>query len=161
MRIEGSPIATIRWPTDASFEIIHGAEKDVRLCEYLQEFFRLLDRGGPDAVGPGFLGSDFEREQELERLAFIDREVRRPEDYDGPPPSVRIVPRGAVPELSAVTLSESNIVVYEIGMRYVRSDPYTGMAILYAYLYCGGMEDRTRSLVLHFPHISKAMWTEA
>jgi hypothetical protein len=161
MRVEGSPITTVRWPTDDDFEIIHGPEKDVRLQEYLELFFELLDRGGVRGAREGLLNSDFERQQELERLAFIDREVRQPEQYDGPPPSVVIRRPNAIPALKGVRLPNLEVVLYTVGMRYVRSDPYTGTAILYAYLYCGGMVNRSRTLTLWFPEITTALWEDA
>ena len=161
MRVEDSPITTIRWPTDADFEIIHGPEKDGRLTEYLELFFELLDEGGVNWARDGLLNSNFERQQELERLAFIDREVRQPEQYDGPPPSVVIGHPTEFPSLRGIRLPNQDVVLYDVGMRYIRSDPYTGMAILYAYLYCSGMEARSRTLILRFAEISMAMWDVA
>lgn len=161
MQVEHSPITTVRWPTDTNFEIIHGPEKDERLREYMALFFDLLDQGGTRATVDGLLGSQFEHEQELERLAFIQREVRRPEEYDVPPPSVRIAPAVAFPELDGCYMPYHEVVLYQVGMRYIRSDPYTGTAILYAYLYCGGMDERHRALVLHFPEITGTAWDNA
>ena len=46
-------------------------------------------------------------------------------------------------------------------MKKIRSDPYTGTAILYAYLYCGGMNLRHRNLVLRFANSTQAMWQQA
>lgn len=161
MRVEGAPITTIRWPTDDDFEIIHGPTKDVRLREYLRLFFDLLDRGGVGGAREGLLTSEFEEQQEIERQAFIDREVRQPEQYDGPPPSVVIGHPNDIPALRGIELPTRETVVYGVGMRYIRSDPYTGMAILYAYLYCGGMENRSRTLILRFPEISMALWDVA
>jgi hypothetical protein len=43
-------------------------------------------------------------------------------------------------------------------MSKIRSDPYTGTALLYSYLYCGGHPTQTRNLVLHFPNITIARW---
>jgi hypothetical protein len=51
------------------------------------------------------------------------------------------------------------IVVYNVGMNYIRSDPYTGMAILYHYLYIAGHS--ARALVLWFPSIPHADWKRA
>ncbi len=41
----------------------------------------------------------------------------------------------------------------------IRSDPYTGMAILYHYLYVA--EHTSRALVLWFPNISRQSWRTA
>ena len=51
---------------------------------------------------------------------------------------------------------QHRVVVYNVGMNYIRSDPYAGMAALYYYLYC---EDRTAQILL-FPNISLAEWNE-
>jgi hypothetical protein len=53
------------------------------------------------------------------------------------------------------------VVLYKIGMRYMRSDPYTGSAMLYRYLYVLGERKRNRALILHFPHITQRMWDDA
>lgn len=161
MRVEGTPITTIRWPTDDSFEIIHGPQKDIRVIRYLELFFDLLVSGDLDWASRAIVASEFEREQELERLAFIQSEVQSPDEYDFPPQSVRIVEAEDFPQFSGLHTPTAEVVLYRVGMRYVRSDPYTGMAILYAYLYCGGMENRSRSLVLHFPDITIALWRQA
>jgi hypothetical protein len=44
-------------------------------------------------------------------------------------------------------------------MKKIRSDPYTGMALLYHYLYKEEHDDR--ALVLWFPNIKHSMWQEA
>jgi hypothetical protein len=46
------------------------------------------------------------------------------------------------------------IELYHIGMNYIRSDPYAGMAALYHYLYCGN--DVVQ--ILHFPNIQFNEW---
>ena len=43
-----------------------------------------------------------------------------------------------------------------VGMNYIRSDPYAGMAALYYYLYC---DNRTAQILL-FPNISVTEWNE-
>ena len=51
------------------------------------------------------------------------------------------------------------LVVYKVGMTNIRSDPYTGMAILYRYLYV--LESDSRALILWFPNITEAVWRQA
>jgi hypothetical protein len=163
-KIEQSPITTIRWPVDGDFEIIRGPKKDVRVIEYLQLFFASLDtHHNIPEVSRSILNSEFEVQQHLERMKFIDDEVTNPEQYDGPPPSVRFEKISQYPGLVGIGLAESAVVlvIYDVGMRAIRSDPYTGMAILYAYLYCGGMVNRSQPLVLHFPHVTKEDWATA
>jgi hypothetical protein len=161
MAIEECPVTTIRWPVDAEYEIIQQPRKDDRLREYLTLFFTEYERN-PRRVASAILNSEFERQQEEERQRFVSREVKRSADYDGPPPSLEIGrPRDfGLPAAAARTLGEE-IVFYRVGMRYIRSDPYTGMAILYAYLYCGGLRRRLRPLVLWFPYISVSAWQTA
>lgn len=161
MRIEGCPVTTIRWPVDTRYEIVRGSRKDERLREYLAMFFEAYERD-PDTVPQVILNSDFAREQEVERTEFVAREVRRSAGYDRPPPSVgRAAPAAfGIPADAAAALGDE-IVFYQVGMRYIRSDPYTGMAIMYAYLYCGGLDRALRPLVLGFPYIGVADWRAA
>jgi hypothetical protein len=164
MKVERSPITTIRWPIDEQFEIVQTANKDKRLREYLELFFELLDRHGPTGLGKALIESNFEAIQEEERQNFISTEVRDPGQYQGPPPSVVIRRLGDIPQLAEIRtpgLGKREIVFYNVGMNYIRSDPYTGMAILYAYLYCNGMRKRSRDLVLWFPNITREMWEAA
>jgi hypothetical protein len=67
-----------------------------------------------------------------------------------------IASRIDVPHLA----SFDEVVIYRIGMRKIRSDPYTGAAMLYRYLYVLGVEARC-ALVLSFPHITVDMWKMA
>ena len=98
-----------------------------------------------------------------ERNAFARTSIRNPDQYDRPPPSVKILTIPGFEQRhgqSGRTLQGVNeLVTYEIGMTYIRSDPYTGMAMLYRYLYV--LENPGRALVLWFPNITEAMWREA
>jgi len=165
--IEGSSVETINWPVDEHYEVVQNATKDDRMRAYLGTFFRLYDAGGVDTVNRSMKDSGFHREQTHERQEFIRREIRRREQYDAPAASVMIgniqqlVPLRNVAE--AGRLPHPEIVLYKVGMKYIRSDPYTGMGMLYEYLYAGGASHttRTRSFVFHFPNISVAMWRNA
>ena len=161
MAIEKSPVTTIRWPVDADYEIIQGPAKDRRLIDYLNLFFTERRRD-PANVAQAILNSAFEAEQEAERRRFVQTEVRRSGGYSSPPASVGTghPTTFGVPGAAAAALGRE-VVFYAVGMRRIRSDPYTGMAILYAYLYCGGLSSKTRSLLLGFPHISIADWRTA
>lgn len=164
MEVEKSPITTIRWPVDDDWEIIHGPEKDARMREYMVRFMDLLSQGATPAERRlALLNSEFEHAQEVERREFVESQVRHPEQYDRPPNSVQLGPASHFAELTGAGLGHAAITFYNIGMNYIRSDPYTGMAILYAYLYCGGMQPaaRHRKLVLHMPRITSAMWDKA
>ncbi len=43
-------------------------------------------------------------------------------------------------------------------MKNIRSDPYTGMGILYSYLYCGGMDNRSIIFIFSFENITYNDW---
>lgn len=96
--------------------------------------------------------SSFHAAQIEERKSFVASEVRRPEQYSQPPNSVIVDRTTEIASLTAhdaqKTLAQPESVVYSVGMRYIRSDPYTGMAMLYEYLYAGGPYSHTRNLVL-------------
>ena len=162
--IESASVIPIRWPVDASYEVLQTREKDARMCRYLDLFFRLYDEHGVPAMTSLIEGSEFAIEQVAERDEFIRREVANPEQYDVPPGSVQIAACRDLAPLRGVSHAYdlgTEAVLYEVGMQKLRSDPYTGMAILYAYLYCDGMAARTRPLILWFPHIEKSRWEES
>ena len=160
-KIENTAITTIKWPVDQNYEIIQTTSKDTRVRAYLNLFFSLYNTYGLPDMLKHIMHSSFEHEQEIERQQFISTQVVRPEQYDSPPPSVRIAPWQSIKKLASESPRNLNCretVFYTVGMTYIRSDPYTGMAMLYSYLYCGGMQNRTRDLVLYFPHIAQDMW---
>lgn len=159
--IENTSVTIINWPVDAACEIIQTPEKDNHVREYLKLFFEYYNVHGPEGMIEYIKNSDFEAERRRERAAFARADVRNPEQYNGPPPSVRIARttdilplRGA--DTSVLHFAET--VFYNVGMTYIRSDPYTGTALLYSYLYCGGQPSRTRNMVLYFPNITIEMW---
>lgn len=157
--VEGSAVTLINWPVDGKYEVIKDSTKDMRMREYLQLFFDSYKPGRLEQTSLAIMSSRFEAKQEDERKDFIEREVTNPEQYELPPESVKIGPPGLILEGGSLPPSLGNeIVLYNVGMTYIRSDPYCGMAMLYAYLYCGGLANRTRKLVLRFPNISMAKW---
>jgi len=157
-----SPVTTINWIVDDDCEIIRDASKDVRMKEYLSLFFRLYKGGSFETLRREIINSDFEQQQHDERETFVRADIRNPRQYDGPPNSVAILNHedalATYPALDNCNLLERESVVYNVGMRYVRSDPFTGMSLLYIYLYCGGLEDKQRNLVLHFANLPKELW---
>ena len=162
--IENTAITTINWPVNENYEVIKTSAKDNRIKEYLNLFFPLYRSYGFDDLPSHIMSSQFEKNQESERREFIRQEVSRPEQYDGPPTSVKIAELTSIPKLTGarrINLTTKEVVIYTIGMTYVRSDPYTGMALLYAYLYCNGMANRNRQLVLDIPNISQETWNKA
>jgi len=163
-KIEKSVITIINWPVDKNYEIIQTPNiRDAHVTEYLELFFDHYNRFGLNGIHGRISNSDFETKRHIERDNFIQSDVRNPEQYNGPPNSVEICPIddcNLIPYNCRDNLNCDEIVLYRIGMTYIRSDPYTGMAMLYSYLYCGGMENRNRNLILRFPNISKQMWKD-
>ncbi len=162
--IESAAITTVNWPVDANYELIKSTSKDSRMRQYLDLFFDSYKPNHLAGLNQLLQSSVFEREQEIERLKFIENEVKKPEQYSVPPPSVTLQASSAFAKkhnLASDHFALPNLLLYNVGMDYIRSDPYTGSAILYAYLYCGGMRDRTSHLVLHFPRITRDEWANA
>jgi hypothetical protein len=159
--VNRSAVTCINWPVDSNFEIVRLPSKDDRLREYLDLFFSAYDRREGADVNEAIRGSEFAAMQHEERQLFSTT-LRRAGDYGSPPKSVQI---GSGQEIAirigARDLADFNeIVIYDVGMRKIRSDPYTGMAMLYRYLYVLGV-DAKRALVLHFPHVTTDMWRKA
>jgi hypothetical protein len=161
-RVHNTAITTINWPVDDGYEIVQDPSKDERVRRYLATFFRALDEHGLEGVNEALLSSKVQREQLAEQRAFAST-IKNPEQYDEPPPSVtflagdRAADEFGIPELA----SHDEMVIYKVGMRYIRSDPYTGTAMLYRYLYVLGKPERDRRFILHFPHVDDAMWDVA
>ena len=94
---------------------------------------------------------------------FARSSIRNPSQYDSPPDSVSILTpaefRRRHGEIDDGLLGYAELVVYKIGMRKIRSDPYTGTSLMYRYLYV--LRDPKRALVLWFPEIEVSKWQEA
>lgn len=162
--VEGSAVLSINWPVDADCEVIQTPAKDARTIAFLNLFFELYDKLGVPGLNKPLMESKFEAEQIEERKAFIKGKVKRAAGYDGPPETVRIVKtRDLAAPLDKLSIGGKQLpetVVYSIGMTYIRSDPYTGSAMMYEYLYANGPHARTRHVVLEFPHIEFAEWAK-
>lgn len=156
-------VTTMNWPVDSSYEIIKSAKKDETIIEFLDIFFKQYNQTGLKGLNKFFRDSDFEKKLEAERKNFIKEEIKNPEQYDGPPDSVSFVENQTFLKEFAARLAnqKKESVLYDVGMTYVRSDPYTGMALLYTFLYCGGLEKTIRNLILKFPNISLETWNES
>ena len=127
--------------------------------QYMELFLDYYTRHGMSGLTEYIKSSRFQAEQLAEQRAFAEREIRSPEQYDAPPASVEIlsVPqfeRAYCPLPGRLKRAVDRVVAYDIGMTYIRSDPYVGMAALYYYLY---RDDRTAQLLL-FPNISVTEW---
>jgi hypothetical protein len=159
--VNKSAVTCINWPVDANCEVIRLPLKDERLREYLDLFFAAFDDRKRADVNATISASPFEVEQRLERESFTST-LRRASDYDSPPQSVQIeLGLTVASRLAQSQLADfTEVVVYNVGMRKIRSDPYTGMAMLYRYLYVLGV-NANRALVLDFPHVTVDMWRTA
>lgn len=153
-------ITTINWPVDTKYEVLKNPNKDLRIIEYLNLFFAYYDNNGFTGLTEFIKNSDFQKQQIIEQNRFIEKEVRSPEKYDTPPNSVQILPLATFKQTYGVTAtfpsSIDKIVLYHVGMTYIRSDPYTGMAALYRHLYT----DKSSStlLILNFAEITSELW---
>jgi hypothetical protein len=164
-KIEKSAVTTINWPVDKHYEIIQTPSiRDARPRAFMELFFSLYSEYGLPEINRKIMNSTFQREQEVGQNEFIANRIRNPAQYDSPPDSVRIGTLSSIPALASkhpTNLRSTEIVFYVVGMNYIRSDPYVGMAMLYSYLYCGGMEHPARGLVLNFPNITRDKWRAA
>jgi hypothetical protein len=163
-RTTRAAITTINWPVDARCEVRRDRSKDDDVREYISEFLDIyFSSSSLEQVNRRLINSSIHSRMVSERTNFAQNSIRNPEQYDRPPASVEFLsPRqfGARGLGSADMISNAQeIVLYNIGMTNIRSDPYTGMAILYKYLYVAEREDR--ALVLWFPNITKVMWRDA
>ena len=164
VRATGSAVTTINWPVDEDFEVRRGSDKDADVRAYASTFLELYT-GQPTLgeLNAALLQSDLHRRMVSERRQFVRTSIKKPEQYDGPPDSVKVIApcefRNRFGRIEGELQRFTALVVYKVGMNNIRSDPYTGMAMLYRYLYV--LSHDSRSLVLWFPNISEAMWRQA
>ena len=163
-RITGTAVTTINWPVDDRFEVRRDQATDADVREYVKTFLDLhTDQLDLSQLNEGLLLSDIHGRMVEERKIFVRTSIRDPEQYNVPPPSVEILTplefsrrHGQIDEFHQ---NVTEILLYKVGMKQIRSDPYTGMSVLYKYLYVLGKP--WRALVLRFPEITEAMWRSA
>jgi hypothetical protein len=164
-QINKAAVTTINWPVDKKCELLRTPEKDAEMKSYIELFLVEYKKKGLAGINEAILKSPLQSRSTHEREKFITDHVRAPKEYDTPPPSVKILTRKEFCEFAKVSEKVfekfDEIVLYDVGMKYVRSDPYTGMGMLYRYLYVLGEKAKARALVLHFPEINKVMWDQA
>jgi hypothetical protein len=157
--IYGVPVLAVNWLVDQNFEILKGPEKDAQISRIISV---LLDTFLLTGSTESFASEDVVTEAHAAVRRFSEN-IKRRADYDAPPPSVQFMPTAAVAKLFGIAREDcpklTDSLVYRIGMKGIRSDPYTGSAILYDYLYCRGAFDGVnRAMILHFPAISIVAW---
>lgn len=165
VRVTGTAITTINWPVDARCEVRKDAAKDRDVRDYMATFFTEYKRHGLSGINAAMLASAVHIRMVAERNAFVAASVKNPSQYDGPPDSVEILPLAELRNRHGKLVGDhfapehQHVVLYNVGMTGIRSDPYTGMAMLYKYLYIAGQPSRV--LVLWFPHIATSEWRTA
>lgn len=153
-------ITTINWPVDYQYEVLKTPRKDERIKEYIDLFLSYYTMNGFGGLTEYIKSSEFQKRQYLEQESFAANEIRNPQQYDSPPDSVEILAINSFERkytnLPPIGKRVNRVVVYNVGMTYIRSDPYCGMAALYYYLYC----DSSTALILYFPNIQSSEWYE-
>jgi len=156
--IYGSPIISINWPVDPQFELVKGPEKDEMIRALVSRFL---------TVRMSAQHQSFEKSAEViaarDTIIRFAATIKRRGVYDEPPPSVKILRTFDASRSLSIKSNDlpntEEAVVYEIGMTYVRSDPYVGSAMLYDYLYARrSPTKRYRSVILVCPNITTAQW---
>lgn len=151
-------ITTINWPVDSQYEVLRTPSKDDRIKEYLDLFFAYYDKYGFNGLTEYINHSKFQQEQIAEQVNFANTEINDPEQYDVPPDSVEIIDMNEF--LHSYGLSPcfnkniKKVILYHVGMTYIRSDPYTGMSALYKNLY----GNNSNVLILDFANIDSSKW---
>ena len=164
IRTTKTAITTINWPIDGKYEVSRDPKKNDTVKEYIATFFDAYHSHGMVGINSALLTSDVHRRMVAERDAFVANSIKNPRQYDQPPPSVSIITtdifiRQYGRAANNLVRDKSEVVLYNVGMRNIRSDPYTGMAMLYKYLYIA--RHPMRLLILWFPEISIAKWRVA
>jgi len=159
IQITGTAVTTINWPVDANCEIMKGGAKDADMKEYISLFLH-LHYTNPSNINQSIINSSLQARLNSERNHFITTKITNPTQYLQPPNSVSLLSLVELvrqfPHFPANIINASNgIVLYNVGMKEIRSDPYTGMALLYKYLY---KVLPGKKLVLWFPEISYNSW---
>lgn len=153
-------VTTINWPVDRDCEVLKTPAKDNRIKQYLNLFFSYYDRFGQNGLSQYIKNSAFQAEQYREQEAFARKEIRNPGQYNYPPESLEIISVSSFCNRYGLNLqlprSIQSVVLYHIGMTYIRSDPYVGMAALYKTLY----GDESNIVVLEFANIDSSSWFE-
>ncbi len=152
----------ICWPVDKDYEVMKTPAKDAPIKTLVSAFLDHVEQGGL----PSVFGNNPEALKAWSTAAQFGKTIKRSKVYEAPPPSVEVLSTadaGAKFNILADDLKEfSEVVVYLIGMTYIRSDPYAGMAMLYDYLYCrSGGKQPNKALALYCPQVSLAEWKKA
>lgn len=162
-KFHSTPILLVDWPVDSNYELIRDGSQDCFISKVLTELFdskfdlsipiikevyRIMEEKYNEAIirYPSYAN--------LPKTAIIVKT----EDY------IEKVKNQTPINLPDYFSYREKSLVYTIGMRYVRSDPYTGTQLIYDYAKCrkGPLKtDRDVNLVLYMPYITYEMWNKA
>jgi hypothetical protein len=165
-KIHNTLSVPVNWPVDSHFELLRTSEKDAEVQRVVS--------GVIDGMTKNLTLDDIRKDVAIKTAyeeSYREKETRLKSQnrYSNPPPSVVIMDSVALG--SALKLDGKGIarlaarnesVLYNIGMNYIRSDPYTGMLLFYDYLYTRtgvSPKHRSRNLVVKMPQISLSEWT--
>lgn len=162
--IHNVPVIAVNWECDKDFELIRNGTQDAFLKKVLQQLIATnFDFNIPE------INEARKKVKEMYKKA-----LERNKSYSNPPASVKIIATSLYLKKLKKTLptaklpdyftSRDKTLIYEIGMTYVRSDPYTGMQLIYDYLYARQgptPKKRHTNLALSMPNISKSQWEKA
>jgi len=162
--IHSTPIVAINWECDENYELIRDGSQDLFLKEVISD----LVKNNFDSQSPVL-----KRAYKIMRVKFQEALERHPQ-YSSLPPTVKeVLTREFLGEIKEklrnvhlgelITYREKSI-VYDIGMKYVRSDPYTGTQLIYDYLLARKgptPKERIMNIILRMPNISKELWEKA
>lgn len=157
------PILPVDWPVDTDYELIRDGTQDRFVSKVLTELFN-----NNFSLSTPIIKEVYKTMEEKYNEA-----VTRHPSYADLPNTALIVRTGdyisglkdRIPiNLPDYFSSREKSLIYTIGMRYVRSDPYTGTQLIYDYAKCRkgpSKTDRDVNLVLYMPHITYEMWNKA
>lgn len=159
-KFHGVPSLAINWKADTNGELIRTGSESKELKALVR-----------DLVANNWkLNSPLVKEAEDTMRKEIATGLKRHTKYHVPPPSVTIIetssyltdPRFKKYPFSKTFLRRKESLHYKVGMKAgLRSDPFTGMQMLYDYLCCRNgpkKSMRSRNLVLEIPDLTLADW---
>jgi hypothetical protein len=158
--IHSTPIIAVDWKCDDHYELVRDGSQDI----FLKEIINDLISDNNIAI---------KRAYEIMGTKYREALKRHPQ-YSSLPPTAeeisteeylnKIEKKLGKNKISKTFSKRKKSLVYNIGMKYVRSDPYTGTQLIYDYLLARtGItpKERTLNLVLYMPNISREIWDMA
>jgi hypothetical protein len=166
-RIHSVPVLAINWPHNSDGELVIDGSEDEEMRLVIADFLK-------NQCAKTWPAAKKVSESMVANYAF---RVSQHPAYGELPPSVTIIPTSKLPGYTGLADSRfvecgglrkvKSSVVYSIGMteeKCRREDPFTGSQFLYDYLECRSgrrVENKSKNLILWFPHVSKRRFLEA